>query len=564
MRLLTLGTFALVLPLHVFGQNTIGTFAGNQALGAGFSGDGGAPTAAQLSAPNGVAVDSSGNVYIADGGNYVVRKVAGGLIATYTGSAGTPGLIGPNGIAVDSAGNIYIANGPGNRVVRISSGGLTTLAGGTGGFGGDGGPAVAASLNFPEGIAVDAQGNVYIADTANHRIREVSNGIISTVAGTTGLGYNGDNIQATQATLLYPQAVAVDSQGNLYIADTQNQRIRKVSGGIITTVAGNGTAGYSGDKGSAVAAQINGPKGLAVDSTGNLYIADTGNSAIRRVSGSVISTVAGTGTAGYAGDGGPATSALLNLPVGVTVDASGDLYIADTGNNVVREISFPIASNVIPHFAAGSTYVTDFYVVNKGASAASFTIQFFNDAGSPVAVPISGASSAVLSDTVPALGVKFYEAGSLQGATLVSGSGAITATSAIVVQTVFRHLGANGSYYEAGVASTGGSLEFLIPFDATTEPASGSQIYTGLALANMDAVNAANVTCTALNGTGAAIPGAVVVPALNPQGHWAAFNFPLLVGNRGTLDCVSSTRIGVTALRFLGNDALSSLPVILK
>ena len=206
---------------------------------------------------------------------------------------------------------------------------------------GDGGAATAARLHGPQGVALDGSGNLYIADQNNDRIRKVdSSGNISTVAGSGAQGFSGDGGAATAAQLTLPSNVVLDALGNLYIADATNNRIRKVdSAGVISTVAGSGTAGFSGDGGAATAAQLNIPWDVAVDGSGNLYIADTSNQRIRKVDSSGnISTVAGTGTRGFSGDGGAATAALLNLPGSVVLDALGNLYIADGSNNRIRKV----------------------------------------------------------------------------------------------------------------------------------------------------------------------------------------------------------------------------------
>jgi uncharacterized protein (TIGR03437 family) len=208
---------------------------------------------------------------------------------------------------------------------------INTVAGGGFSLGGDNGPATSAQLSAFGALAVDSAGGLYIAD--GNRVRKVSNGVIATVAGNGTNGSSGDNGPATSAQLS-AGGLAVDSAGNLYIADRYS--VRKVSGGVITTVAGNGTLGFSGDNGPALSAELNGPTGVAVDSAGNLYIADTLNNRIRKVSNGVITTVAGIGTNGFSGDNGPATSAQLNLPWGVAVGSAGNVYIADAGNNRIR------------------------------------------------------------------------------------------------------------------------------------------------------------------------------------------------------------------------------------
>ena len=247
--------------------------------------------------------------------NYTAYTVAGGgLQGNVPGTS--VGLAFLGGLAVDSAGNAYIAVAASNAVARIDakSGTLTWVAGSSaGGYAGDNGTAVNAKLNEPLAVILDAAGNLYIADTLNNVVRKVSNGIITTIAGNGTLGYSGDGGPATHAQLHWPYGMALDAQGNLYIADNGNDVIRKVSNGIISTIAGNGTQGYSGDNGPATAAQLNQLTGVAVDAAGNVYIADAWNNVIRKVSNGTITTAVGNGTAGYAGDGGPATSAELTL-----------------------------------------------------------------------------------------------------------------------------------------------------------------------------------------------------------------------------------------------------------
>jgi PKD repeat protein len=349
--LLVMVVSAVAVPaaLGVTGSNTITTIAGTGTPG--FVGEGGQATSAQLNSPGGVAVDVQGNVYISEYNNNRIRKVSGGIITTVAGT-GTAGPLGdggqatsaqlnnPSDVAVDAQGNLYIADTQNHKIRKVSGGIITTVAGtGTAGPLGDGGQATSAQLNKPSDVAVDAQGNLYIADYNNNRIRKVSGGIITTVAGTGTAGPLGDGGQATSAQLNDPEGVAVDAQGDLYIADAGNHKIRKVSGGVITTVAGTGTAGFFGDGGQATSAQLQFPDGVEADAQGNLYIADTSNSRVRKVSGGVITTVAGTGVASFSGDGGPASAAALKFPYHVGLDAVGSVYIADTGNHRVRKIA---------------------------------------------------------------------------------------------------------------------------------------------------------------------------------------------------------------------------------
>ena len=331
-------------------SGNISTVAGNGI--AGFSGDGGLAINAELNWPTGLAVDNLGNLYIADTSNVRVRKVdAAGIISTVAGN-GVVGFSGDGGPAVNAelnfptglaakGGNLYLADAGNNRIRKVdSSGKISTVAGnGIQGFGGDGGPATSAELAEPWGVALHA-GNLYIADLANHRIRKVdSSGKISTVAGNGAQGYGGDGGPATDATLDWPYSVGLDGSGNLYIADSAEQRVRKVdTSGIISTFAGNGTPGFSGDGGPATNAQL-GPSAVASDGNGNFYIADRGNQRIRRVDASgIISTVAGNGNYGFSGDGGPATNAAFRSPYAVAVDSNGNFYIADTFNERVRKV----------------------------------------------------------------------------------------------------------------------------------------------------------------------------------------------------------------------------------
>jgi trimeric autotransporter adhesin len=363
---------------------------------AGYSGDGGPATGAQLNWPTAVALDATGNLYIADTSNQVIRKVsAGGIITTfatglnvpeglavdssgdvyiadytateeccgdaYTGrivempagggtmvlTAGPPGLSGPEGMTIDSAGNVYVADPISDRIWKISAGGVfSVVAGNTFLYQYECPRDYPGASGFicPAGVAVDGAGNVYVADTGHSRIARISpQGDITNVVGDGTQGnYWGDGGKATDAGIYYPLGVVADNSGNLYVSDSSNSRVRKVApDGTITTFAGTGVYGYSGDGGPATVAQLKAPAGLALDASGNLYIADWLDNRIRKVStdGS-ISTVAGRGNAfPPLGDGGPATAAALASPFGVAVDASGNLYIADSGFLLIRKVS---------------------------------------------------------------------------------------------------------------------------------------------------------------------------------------------------------------------------------
>jgi sugar lactone lactonase YvrE len=333
---------------------TVTVVAGTGELGR--SGDGGPALQALLNFPYGVAISPAGLLYFSEHGNDIVRRVdPDGTLVAVAGMAGKSGRSGDGGpatqarlsdplhLAFDAAGNLFIADGSNNRIRKVTPDGIiTTYAGGGNPADrvGDGGPATAARLNLARGLAVDAAGNLYIGDTENFRVRKVTPaGIISTVAGTGKKGYSGDGGLATEARLNTPAALAMDTSGNLYIVEYgpgweegTGQRVRKVSPeGIISTVAGSGEPGYSGDGGPAVEGRFNSITGIAVDAAGNLFLADWGNFRVRKVDPTgVLTTVVGNGEDTVAAEGGDPTATGLRGPWGLAIDARGNLFLADT------------------------------------------------------------------------------------------------------------------------------------------------------------------------------------------------------------------------------------------
>jgi uncharacterized protein (TIGR03437 family) len=320
----------------------------NTLAGANPTGDNGPAKSALLEFPAAVAADKAGNIYIADGNLNGIRKVTtDGTITTISG-------IYAAGLTVDSAGNIYAVDGFDAAYKIAPSGALSLIAGGTFGSSGDGGQATAAALNSPGGIALDAAGNIYIADTNNCKIRMVnSGGVIQTVVGTGFCGRSGDGVTGPLAQIAYPTSVVIDPAGNMYIGEYG--RIRKVAAGTqaVSTLSGLGTAVADG---SATASAVGTTIGLALDSAGNLWIADGDNNRVREIVGLNIKTIAGTATAGFTGDGGAASSAELNYPTGIVFDSKGNLYIADQLNDRIRLVS---SLTTISTFAGANHYAGD-------------------------------------------------------------------------------------------------------------------------------------------------------------------------------------------------------------
>ena len=372
----------LIVPGNVFAQGyVISSVAGGAPYAAGL-GNGALAVNAYLNGPDAVAIDSAGNLYIADTEDNMVRKVdaatrlistvAGNGAAAFSGDGGVAtaaGLNAPRGVAIDTAGNLLIADTGNNRIRKVDAHGvMTTIAGSSNASTGDGGLATSGGLSFPRSVVGDSAGNLYIADYGNRRVRKVdTNGVITTLAGngrTGTVGSVGDNGAATSAPVT-PVALALDTNGNLYIADFGNNLIRKVTTGTITTIAGSGTSGYTGDGSTATKATLQGPQGVAVDSAGNVFIADSSNNVIREVSGGIITTIAGNGNRGNSGDGGPAGAAALDYPVGVTVTSAGLVYIANSTLGSYQDARIRVLT---PFTAGAPTILTNGVVPVFGSS----------------------------------------------------------------------------------------------------------------------------------------------------------------------------------------------------
>jgi len=488
------------LRIRMVSNGVITTVAGTGT--AGSSGDGGLAISAQLNYPNDVAVDSAGNLYIAIARDGAVRKVSPtGVISTVV-----SGISGPQNLALDSAGNFYALAGGAyseGTIQKIVNGTASTIIGGGPILGADG-PAAGAQLFNPLGVALDSSGSLYIADTAlrklsggiistfgstpfgcsgegsggiaadqagnvyipaNHTVVKFSAGAFTIVAGNGTSGFSGDNGPATQAELKVACGVAVDSAGNLYISDAGNNRVRKVSNGIITTVAGNGTAGFSGDNGPATAAALFGPSGLAVDAAGRLYIVDTGNLRIRVVSGGVISTFAGNG--GYEGPDGPATGTGIGYIYNVAADASGTVYFS--GPDSVRRVAIGAITTIAgggDSFGDNGPATSAQISGAEGIAVDAFGRVYFAELGNQrirLLTPPAPVISSLAPSSVNATGVAFRltvnGTGFLSGATVQWNGTALPTTFVSVTQltaSVAASLIASAGEDNVGVVNPGG------------------------------------------------------------------------------------------------------------
>ncbi len=464
-------TFSLTSTVRA---QVINTVAGTGT--ASFSGDGGAATAATLNAPNALVADGAGNYYISDAYNHRVRKVsASGIITTFAGN-GTSGYSGDGGaataaklnqptcLAIDGSGNIYISDIYSNVIRKVNTSGIiTTYAGsGSAGFSGDGGPATAARFNYPYGIAFDGSGNMYVADEYNHRIRKINtSGTITTICGSSS-GYSGDGGAASAAQLFYPNFVITDAAGNIYITDNTNHRVRQINtSGVINTIVGNGTAGFSGDGGPATAAKINFGGGMRFDGAGNLYFADLLNNRIRIINTSgIINTFAGTGAASTSGDGGMATAAGINGPLDVAFDASGYFLIAETDGDRVRGVGV--------HF------------VNHPTNFLSRTIESFTVCENDTNVPINTQLSITDSNTAQTETWSVYVApahGTLNGfSTTATSTGGTVTPSGLSYTPTPGYTGTDG--YK--IIVTDGTTSDTASVVVTINPAPNAGMITGL------------------------------------------------------------------------------------
>jgi hypothetical protein len=400
--------------LSVSPGNTIHTIAGNGA--AFFSGDNGPATSAALAKPANVAADAAGNIYIADANNHRVRLVdTSGKIITFAGN-GVQGFLGDGGPATSASlntptsvavhnGTVYIADSRNNVIRMVSSGTISTFAGsgvGAGGYSGDGGPAIAALLNCPRGVAVDANGDLFIADTKNHVVRRVVGGTITTLAGNGQQGFKGDNGPAIAASLDTPTSIALDLSGNVFIADTHNQRIRLVTGGNISTFAGNGALGFLGEGTPAINAAFDHPLGVAADGTGNVYIADSNNQRVRKVDATgTITTVVANGQEAFLGDSGAPLLASLDTP-SAAFPFNGRLLVTDKDNQRIRLVdptSVPVADQIIgttsgPHSVTLSNVGGGTLTLNSvNLSSGDFTLAGGGSCASSFPVSLAGGAS---------------------------------------------------------------------------------------------------------------------------------------------------------------------------
>ena len=568
---LTLLLFAL--PASVQAALEVTTLAGSAGVQGSADGTG---SEASFSLPASVAVDSSGNVYVADYINHTIRKVTpSGVVTTLAGSAGVQGSADgtgseasfslPASVAVDSSGNVYVADYINHTIRKVTpSGVVTTLAGTAGLIGSTDATGSVAQFQFPKGVAVDSSGNVYVADYGNHTIRKVTpSGVVTTLAGSAGFSGSADGT-GSEARFNYPLGVAVDSSGNVYVGDTDNSTIRKVTpGGVVTTLAGSAGVIGSAD-GTGSEARFNYPLGVAVDSSGNVYVGDTDNSTIRKVTpGGVVTTLAGS--AGVIGSAdGTGSEARFNYPLGVAVDSSGNVYVADTDNQTIRKLT-PVAETiavVVKNDAAAglanakfvsfgnpamnSENHTAFYGTITGTTPAATTalmgktkgIWADNNTGDrQLIIRVGDTAAGTTSAVFSAMGDPVYnenEEIAFKG-TLKVGVGGVTSTPALTANNI-------------GIwSNTGGTLHLVAQRagEAPGCPEATFASFTSLVLPDQGGV----VMLANLNSGTVSLPGPGGVTPANNIGIWAADtagDLQLIVRKGDTLDGKV-----ITALSFL-------------
>ena len=466
----------------------------------------------------------------------------------------------PNGIAVaKSRGNYMVVTGP--TLVQVTpTGGVATIAQAPSGTAGSTGWI---------GITADQLGNLIVVDNLQHAVWRITPGPGASVVTKVANYAVDDTIHPEDA------AVAMDRDGNYLVLEDNGGSVHLfliTPAGVVTPILFNGP----------IATQCR--TSLIPYGESYVFVSPADNAVFEfqreyptftAVALQLASDVAPSGTATSVAADQDTGDIYVTTSTGPVVHISGvGLPIKEAGTGdcaakcVVNQIAtLPVASDMIPetygdlpHLPAGGVWTTGFYIVNTGFVSASYSISFFDDSGNPVALPFPAGNSTVLQGTLPPHGMTYIEAANPQGALTVA-SGLVSADATITVQALFRESAAGGNYYEAGVPSSGGGSGFAVPFDATTFPATGAPLYTGFAIANLDPANAAALTCVATDQAGTVIPAAVTIPVLPPLGHYANYIFPALTGNRGTINCVSTTTVAALALRFLGA-AFSSLPVL--
>jgi sugar lactone lactonase YvrE len=585
----------LVFPTPVASTAVINTFSGSGTPG--FLD--GAPGTAKFNNPQHMTFDAQGNLYVADCTNNRVREItANGTVSTVAGGGGSLGDNGPAtsaqlncpvGVAFDGLGNLYISEQNGNRIRRVSSGTITTIAGnGTAGFAGDGGPAANSQVNEPNGLALDAAGNLYIADYRTYRVREITiaNGVvgnINTVAGNGISGYFGDGGPAIDSPLVGPAAVAVDVHGNLYISDYDGNRIRMVDGsGNIHLVAGTGAYNCCGDTGPAIYATFRNPYQIAIDNSGNIYVADGHNNRVRKIdSTGVITTIAGTGTANFSGDTGLAANATLNSPYGIALDSAGDLFIADAGNDRIREIPavtgttclYSIAPNSANFGAAATT--GSFNVITSagcfwsvGSNSAPLTITSPTGNSGPGQVTFSVAANpnpAPRAGTITAAGLTYTANQAGTGCTFVLGPPAsatlgAAATSgntvAVTAPTGCTWTAVSNSSFIHITAGSSGSGNGQVTYNVDANPNAQALAGSMTIGAQIFPVNQAGVACmysiltSSANYTSSGATGTVNVIATTGCTWSAVSNQPWLLITSGT----SGSGNGFVAYSVVGNN----------